>query len=338
METKAQRTEWINAIISPQVELLEARAKQIDLTQNYKAKLKGKETVEVPEIKQQIEEFCAMLEEISSDALQHLPDFRLQQLCDSLNKIYSILSQLHNHERQPDRTDKDQKQIYIQFFQYPNDASYYPALRQVAWPIIIEATALRNKSMYSGSGLKVIADNVSASSKKLNDLQEILSAAKNELAKEGISKHAQIFAEQSKVHRTNSTIWGITTLILTITDALTILGFYYQVRELPTISIQLSVLILLMISLVSYTIVISTRNYFAEKHNQMINNHKANCLGSYDTFTKSATDEIKSMVLQYTTQTIFSQFDPGFLNKDSIQSPSPVIELLRNVTNEKKSN
>jgi hypothetical protein len=101
-----------------------------------------------------------------------------------------------------------------------------------------------------------------------------------------------------------------------------------------TSKIELGILSGLLISLVSYLIVQCVKSYFAEKHNQVVNQHKANCLGSYNTFIDTATEGVKDWVLQYTTQTIFSSFDPGFLSKELMQSPSPILEMLKSIQTE----
>jgi hypothetical protein len=336
-----ERTDLINAIISPAVELRDAAAGGQDLTQNYKAILNGKDPFVVPEIKPYVSDFQELLKWASSkDAIENLSLVRLRELRESIDRIYTKLAMLHNYELVTDRTNHDQKQQFIQFFQNNTEPSFYWKSRERAWERIIEGITLLNTKRIEGlSGTEHIATtvkNFESSQKIFKDLTQILETAKAESLKGGVSKHAGIFEEQAKTHRNNAILWGVVAVLLLLLNAKLLFYFYEEMKIIEKVNIQLGALVLLIVSLVSYCLVIAFRSYFAEKHNQTINRHKANCLGTYQTFTDSASDEVRSIILQYTTQTIFSQFNPGYLNKDGIQSPSPTIELLRNVINEKK--
>ena len=86
-------------------------------------------------------------------------------------------------------------------------------------------------------------------------------------------------------------------------------------------------------SLFSYAIVLCVKNYFAEKHNQAVNKHKANCLGTYKTFIDSADDERKQAILLNANQVIFSHQNSGYLAKDTeAQNPSPLIEIVKGIS------
>jgi hypothetical protein len=333
------RTPLINSIVSSAVELREAAAAGKDLAQNYKSILGGKDPFAVSEIRGYIGDFVYLLPYISAEALGELPVHRLHELHTALNNIYAKLSELHNFVRTPDRTDQDQQRTFIQFFQN-NDAGFYVRSREIAWQGIVEGITLSNrKTLNNTEHIGKANANASEIANILGDMKKLQATAKEEAVKTGISKHAGIFDDQAKTHRTNASLWGFATIILIAANFKLLFYFYGEVGTVEKVSVQLAILILLVISLVSYGIVVTVRSYFAEKHNQTINRHKANCLGTYETFTESAPDDIKSVILQYTTQTIFSQFNPGYLNssKDPIQSPSPTIELLRTITSEKKS-
>jgi len=331
-------TELINRIISPATELRDA---QYDLTSNYKGQIAGGTTFQVPKLKAPVDEFKDILEYVSKDALECLPPFRLQELSGYLLPIFAKLSSLHNYKREPDRTDQDQMKQFEAFFTNQNDPAFYLNVLPKIWTIVVESLTLLSTKKISGSALveslRGIQDYVGKAKGVLDEVNGILATVKAKMTKQGISEHETIFSGQSDRHQLNATIWGIISILLVAGDACVIMNLYSEVKGLKPeeISIQFSVLVVLIISLISYTILVSVKNYMAEKHNQIITKHKANYLGTYDTFAKSAPDEIRNVILQFTTQTIFSQYSPGYLNKDPIQSPSPIIEMLRNVSNEK---
>lgn len=105
----------------------------------------------------------------------------------------------------------------------------------------------------------------------------------------------------------------------------------FNIQDL-TNKIEAGILTAILISFISYGIVQSVRNFFAEKHNEQINQHKANCLGTYNTFINAADEESKSAILHYATQTIFSHQNTGFLSKEGpTQNPNPIFEVIKNM-------
>lgn len=226
----------------------------------------------------------------------------------------------------------------MNFFR-PN-GGFKTSFRDSLWPSIHSGVSLRAFEILNDPATNRLAELDDLMGKirdAKRDIDAVLETARTEVAKAGVSKHQEIFQNQSQVHRKNAENWGKASIALIILDASIIVGMYFAVKNaVGTNMITLGILSGLLISLVSYTIVISVKSYMAEKHNEIVNKHKANCLGSYNTFAESASDELRDVILQYTTQTIFSPFNPGYLSKDLMHSPLPVIEMLRTVQTERK--
>lgn len=96
--------------------------------------------------------------------------------------------------------------------------------------------------------------------------------------------------------------------------------------------IQHSIPRLIVVSVLTYGLVWSARNYAASQHNYVVNRHRRNALASFQTFVEGASDkEIKDAVLLEATHSIFTPQDSGFARGDVPNATSQVIEVFRSL-------
>jgi hypothetical protein len=340
MSDKSQR---IEQIIARRDEV--ARTEVKTLITNYKA---GGTTFNIPQIETQVRDFKEFIDFIKKDALECLPLFKIIELQITLDKIFRKLTELHTRKVEPNESVESITRSYINYFNETEISNpNYSKSRDLAWPLIMDSiTLLNEKRLHESPQEKQEEINRILGRAKMDGvkLDNLLSSYQEEVAKRGISKHASIFDDQAIKHRNNATIWGVVSGVFVLLNVILIYQLYVGVSALSGEGqengrklIEIGVLSFLLISLLSYLIVQFIRNFFAEKHNQAVNRHKANCLGSFNTFVETASDDIRATILQYAAQTIFSHYNPGYLSKDLMQSPLPIIEMLRTVQTEKKS-
>jgi hypothetical protein len=321
----------INPIISEAQEIV-SQSTDV-LIKNYRNTVHGANSFFIPESRKPFNDLKEILKLLSSEALECLPQWRLMDLSKILSNIFYNVRRLHDYEVQINRTIEDQqREMKLYFVESPTNIYHWISQ---AWPIVLEALTLLNQKNQKDSSTEFLQDikkNLHDSILLKNQLIEMIETARTELTKEGASKHAVIFTDQATRHNGNAVMWRNVSIGLIVLNVFLLTGLFFLIlNSPPSDRIVVSVSSLLLVSLVSYCVVLSVRSYFAEKHNEIINQHKANCLSSYRTFTDGNSDGVKEIVLQYTTQTIFSPYNPGFLNKEPIQSPSPILEILRTV-------
>lgn len=333
---REQLLERVNKIITTPVE---------DLIKNSKVN-PAKGTVVYVEIKPKIEELKIFLNEITINRLNHLPDSRFNILNSKLKPILDILDKIHSTERNPSQSDQDQKKEIINFF---NSATIrvgyfnYNSEIETIWKIIIEAITLENRELQDSSvavkKTKELDTIIKNAKNSQNEINEVLISARTKLSKGGVSVHSDIFKNQAETHKKSAGDWRKYAIRLLITNAVLIIIFLVLVIwvvDEKTLRIEVGIFGAAFISLVSYTIVLCIKNFFAEKHNQNVNQHRANCLGTYHTFIDSADEERKAAVLLQATTTIFSHQKSGYLTKDTeTNNPNPIVEVIRKVTNGK---
>lgn len=316
-----------------------------DLIQNSKAN-KTNGILVYNEIKPKVQELKDFLSQVNIDSLNELPDSRFNTLNSKLKPIFDEIEKIRTTDKNPNQTDVQQKQRTVQFFTHgvnQGGTVYFEREKDEIWKIILEAVTLENRKL----------QNNTVASKKVKELEQIIKGAKNsqeeinkalnsartELSKGGVSKHSDIFGEQALTHKTNADNWRKNAIGLLMANFFLIIGILIiviWVVEDKTLRIEVGIFGAALVSLISYAVVLCVKNFFAEKHNQNVNQHRANCLGTFNTFVDSADDERKSAVLLQATNTIFSHQKSGYLTKDTQTSnPNPIVEIVRKATNGK---
>lgn len=333
---REQFIERINEIISTPVE---------DLIKNSKAN-EARGILVYNKIKPKIEELKDYLNQVSINNLNQLPDSRFNILNSKLKPILDELDKIQSTDKDPNKTDSQQKQQTVQFFTYGANQggnNYYEREKEEIWKIILEAITLENRQLQDSSVAVKKAkelDTVIKNAKNSQDeINKVLTSARTELSKGGVSVHSDIFGNQAETHKTSAENWRKNAIGLLITNAvliIIILVLVIWVVDEKTLRIEVGIFGAALVSLVSYAVVLCVKNFFAEKHNQNVNQHRANCLGTYNTFIDSADEERKAAVLLQATTTIFSHQKSGYLTKDTeTNNPNPIVEVVRKVTNGK---
>lgn len=300
-----------------------------DLIRNF---IQDGQPIIVDAARRGIQEYKEVLQWIKIEAIEYLPERFLNDLHRDLHQIDFQIKEINRYEVRTNQNLDTQKQSLGFFFDYSRTDGVLEYLLRV-WEVVHLSLSLFNSdSVYSQKIVSEATEAFARVREMREEMQRILDAAKDEITKKGVSKHAGIFETQANSHKKKAKGWRDASIALILFNALFIIGVFLGVFLLkPDDKITIGISTLLLVSLVSYCVVQTVKNYLAEKHNEAINQHKANCLSSFMTFTEGAPDDVKSMVLQYTTQTIFSNFNPGFLSKEPVQSPSPVLEILRTI-------
>lgn len=298
------------------------------------------------ELKQGFSEFQDILSHVREETILNLPDFKINELIQKLAPLFNNVITIQNLQKIPNQADNKQKQQIVHLFNKqlnysdPNDSGFFAREKDPVWQIIVQAIALSNNKEKKDQEAKAILKRLQEIEKNANTttgkLNSILTSAQSELSKSGVEVHSEIFRDQANKHETNSNKWRDYSIVMLAFTVVIALGFFFiiafKVSDFKKI-VETSVLAALIISMSTYAITLTVKNYFAEKHNESINRHKGNCLSTFNTFVDSADNERKAAVLLQATQTIFSHQSSGFLSKENdVQNPNPIVEIVKNVT------
>lgn len=150
----------------------------------------------------------------------------------------------------------------------------------------------------------------------------------------GIATYANIYSSISTKEGNAAIKWlagTISVILITIVSAFLLLT--YQADEsIPKFDIiQFTVTKLVIISSLFLTISLFIKNYRAHKHNQIVNQHRANALVTFDALVKTQKDDAtRNAVLTAVTNTIFGNLSTGYNTQDSLSSDfySKVLDII----------
>lgn len=169
-----------------------------------------------------------------------------------------------------------------------------------------------------------------------SDLEHVVEAARSAAANVGVAKHAGLFASEAKAFERESFRWfWATAFAAAITLIAVGVNLWYTIsRSDPgKWDVQLIVAKVLGFSLLLSATVWCGRMFRAARHNWVVNRHRQNALGSFETFVQGASDEsTKNAVLLHAAQSIFQMQQTGYGGGDSDpSSPSTLIEVVRTI-------
>lgn len=296
-------------------------------------------TVRFHEIIPMVSELKELLGYYNEKNVNALLPSRKQSLTESLGRTLTQLMAVQS-EQNDTRPSQDQKRDIVKYFTNTHSSQSEPTFnsdRDRFWPLLLESTLL---SLLQSGGQKdegrrdgELAELLNAAKGAKENLDQILATAKQDLGAVGVSKHSKLFEEQAIEYERQGNNWlKWSKHLIWLNAGLICLTLIIVLCAEGVNKIEVGVSGALLVSLVSFGLVLCVRNYFAVKHNEIINRHKANCLGTYDTFVDSADEERKAMVLLQATQTIFSHQRSGYLSKEAeVSSPNPIVEVIRSI-------
>jgi hypothetical protein len=185
---------------------------------------------------------------------------------------------------------------------------------------------------------------------KNDDASKLLSTIKESLQKVTVADEAVHFQTEADRHKRAAYGWlAAGGLIAVVTLSLAWTNYSFSQRLIgsasdprsatltPALSIQSSFAKFLLFSLLIGGIIWCGRVYRAHRHNYVINKHRQNALGTFNTFVSSAQDQqTKGAVLLQATQCIFAPQPTGYFAQESDASGYPqIVEIVRSAIENK---
>jgi hypothetical protein len=280
-----------------------------------------------------------MLTSIDKDAFKLLPEGRFNRFKEIFNSICSMVNYLRDTQKGQNVNVQHIKNTVENFFSIDTHSRdfFFGNNRNEMWNTISLSISLKNEN-YLRIESKIdlnerLQSQISEAEANVTKVNKLVEDAQEIVTKGGIEKHAKTFQVQADTHYNNSQKWrNISLGILLFLICGLITSFCFVIKSTPIIEkIQIGVFTAFTGSLLSYGLSLSVKNFFAEKHNETINKHKANCLSTFTAFTDSTDGKTKEAILLQATQTIFSHQSPGFLAKGTeLNNPNPIIDILKN--------
>lgn len=162
--------------------------------------------------------------------------------------------------------------------------------------------------------------------------EHLLSSIRETTAHAGVAQTSEAFLAEATKHATSARLWFWMTIIFLITTLVVAwLSFDFSLKFTPSSTaqaIQLGVAKVVGISILSFALVWSSRNYRSHKHNETINRHRMNALQTFQAFMGgSAEPNTKNAILAAAAGAAFSPTPTGF-DQQAPESGATALQML----------
>ncbi|MBT4610566.1 MAG: hypothetical protein HOC05_11040 [Gemmatimonadetes bacterium] len=254
----------------------------------------------------------------------------IQTHAAQLNKHFEeILGFQVGHDTTP-MAWRDQKADEVtkraaEFFKFALPLLAYEQARQALEPAI--------QAQHS----RVMDEVVAKAQSQVGEIADVLEKARQAAQQTGIAQYARLFETEAKTHKTRARRWYLAT-IGSVAGLLLYGGLLLYrpfVSAGGTVNVVASAIprIVLLGSLY-YAVHWCARNFSAHCHNEVVNRHRVNSLGTFETFAKAAGDDTqtKNAVLLEATHSIFGSQSSGFFQREAPPVPqNKIVEIMRNI-------
>lgn len=186
--------------------------------------------------------------------------------------------------------------------------------------------------------------------KLMTDAERTLTAAKEAAADIGITSEAKHFQTEASRHARAAQGWlcaaAIVALGIIMYTLKVLEPHLQQIIKAPNTTAQtilpVTIARLVIVSVLWYALIWTTRNFAASRHNFVINRHRENAISTFRAFVESPRDDqqTRNAILMQAAKCIFDPQQSGYLRTDSDQ-PAPsgqIIEIFRGVVDGKPRN
>ncbi len=287
-----------------------------------------------------------LFRDLSACSLDNVPFETLSQLHSQVNQSLELFKQIQSFSIQQNPTNPVQaRDSLIQQLRDRWHSDYSVITPHIAYAIRrgTDFDALEREARGTLALQKQLAGDFKTEKDRiLSEMQGALDRVRQAAAEAGVAQHAIHFKDEADFHKRQSLLWLFATVIFgiaTIVYALYSLGPELNDLSATTLprTVQLIVPRFIVIVVLLFGLVWSSRNFAASRHNFVVNRHRQNALSSFETFVKGAGDpQTKDAVLLQATQSIFVPQDSGFVKGEIINNPgSQIVEIVRGVTGAK---
>jgi len=176
---------------------------------------------------------------------------------------------------------------------------------------------------------------------KNNQATHVLHGMRDASGKAGLSSESTHFKAAADEHVRWAHWWLGATIgatIIFLTAAFLSLFAYHWIPidpDKPGTAIHFATSKIIIFVVLAYVVLLCARNYFANRHNTVVNRHRQNALLTYQALVEAAKNTAnRDVVLQQAATCIFAPQPTGFTKEVSSEAPSAksVVELLPTLT------
>ncbi len=187
--------------------------------------------------------------------------------------------------------------------------------------------------------LKALVEDLEVKKEELGKKLLLLNDA---LAESAVSRNSEYFCKVATAHKKSSKTWLVIACILAVATVAIAIAWPFLVTALELNPLKTAEGIatrIIIVSLMSFSVVWSSRIYRAHRHLYVVNTHRQTALQTFQSFFEATKDpDIKNAVLLAATRCIFSPSASGFLGGDQDNSGTNIVEIIGKATEKASTN
>lgn len=272
-------------------------------------------------------------------SLDQFPESELNQIKSICDSVFSIFSQILDFD--VDAGDNKQRQLAITA---SLDTQYQSVFTRF-YPLIAYSTARTvdfNKLDEQGrAAVQGIKDQTQKILKDLaqeqSTVKQILDDVRKVAAEQGVSQQASYFKEEADKHAEQSEFWRVWTI--RVAAGVGVFGvasmFLHKWTWIaptdPYSSIQFTTSKLLLFFILIFVLVLCSKNFLSNRHNEIVNRHRQNSLLTYKALVDAGSSpESRDIILNHAAASIYRLHDTGYTKTGDQSGPSStsIVEML----------
>lgn len=276
---------------------------------------------------------------LPAGALDQFPDNELGVVQSISDALFSIFSEILEFDI--DAGDNKQRQLAL----ISKLTDQYQRVFSQIYPLIAYSTArtvdfnkLDEQGRAAVQGVrdqsKSILDSLDSEQKAV---RQILEDVRKVAAEQGVSQQAFYFKEEADKHAAQAKLWRIWTIrvagaVGVFSCASIFLHKWTWIAPTdPYSSIQFTTSKLLLFFILIFVLVLCSRNFLANRHNEIVNRHRQNSLLTYKALVDAgATPEARDIILNHAAASIYQLHDTGYTKGGDQGGPSStsIVEMI----------
>jgi len=281
----------------------------------------------------------AIYKRISLSTLTDFSDTQLNAILSQANSDYNLFKQILDFSATTSDANNLRNTILSQV-KNRRDPLFDQVWQYVAYAVarVTDTSVLETQGRATIQTIKDQADSLTSQlNQSKKDADSALAAIRAVASEQGVSQQAIYFKEEAQSQEDLASKWLKYTYISAFAVGLFAI-FSLFLHKFPWLkpddSIEAFQLIsskVLIFAVLSFLLVMASRNYATHKHNFIVNRHRQNALLTYRAIVEAAGDKgTEDIILAHAASCIFSPQDTGFttVQSESGSGSKSVLELL----------
>lgn len=326
------------------VELLENARESLSRMQKFEAQslVRAKELGEMLSFRDAVspaEHLIGLYQQLPQTVLELLPYDEVNKIKNGADADYNRFDQILQFDPKAANAPATRTQM-IDDLQQAYDPTFKHLYPWISYSVA-RTTDFRRLEDDARSAIQSVRDETEQLQREMqeikNETQGILDRTREVAAEQGVSQRAVYFKKASEEHDSKSNRWLAMTICFAIVLGIYAIGSLF-IHKFPILvtdnlyqTLQIAVSKVLIFAVISYMLLISTRNFLAHKHNAIVNKHRQNALLTFQALVDAAKNSAnQDIVLTHAAACIFSPQPTGYSKAPLPETPSAktVVEMF----------